>query len=549
MSLAKLAGSERLAPWDAKVARALRQERDYSRRWEIDRAVAIMALIGHPAVVLGDAPEQLIDVVEGTPEVEVVKDGERYLMRVTPPVRTDDESDDESDDRDWRDPAAERDAEALRMITLVRDTPQRLRVIRLTAAQRRAAQLVAGRFAVPASAHDDLQRALRALAGHFEVHADHAQAARDVAAESRLRAELSPIGEHLKLHLVVAPLGADGPRVAPGVGRARLMATVGGETVGTRRDLAAERAHLEAVLDALPFLDEPRRRSGGCEWLIADPEHALSAVEALPALAAVAAVDWPKGKPVRVVTVDVPPARRSSCRASATGSACTGARRSTRTPVLDFETLLAAARSASRFVPMGEGVYVALTRTLKSRLGRARGGRRNRPQRRARAAPRRRVAATKCWMRRRSKPTPRFAARSTRCTARRTQTPVVPKALQAELRPYQEEGYRWAMRLASAGLGGLSRRRHGARQDAAGARGAARARRRRRRAGDRADVGVRQLGRRGAALRADAQCRHLRRGRARRAGGQRRRQWTWSSCRTRWCSRRRSASPRAAGTR
>ena len=30
----------------------------------------------------------------------------------------------------------------------------------------------------------------------------------------------------------------------------------------------------------------------------------------------------------------------------------------------------------------------------------------------------------------------------------------MPRALQAELRPYQEEGYRWAMRLAGAGTTG-----------------------------------------------------------------------------------------------
>ncbi len=31
---------------------------------------------------------------------------------------------------------------------------------------------------------------------------------------------------------------------------------------------------------------------------------------------------------------------------------------------------------------------------------------------------------------------------------------MLPTTLQAELRPYQEDGYRWAMRLAGAGLGG-----------------------------------------------------------------------------------------------
>ena len=129
LSLAKVAGSERLPPWDAKVARAIRQDRAYLRRWEIDRAAAVMALIGHPAVVLADAPDQLVDVVEGMPEVEVVKEGDRYRMRVTPSVRTDDEREERDEDY-YDDTSAARDTEALRMITLVQDTPQRMRVIR-----------------------------------------------------------------------------------------------------------------------------------------------------------------------------------------------------------------------------------------------------------------------------------------------------------------------------------------------------------------------------------------------------------------------------------
>jgi hypothetical protein len=60
---------------------------------------------------------------------------------------------------------------------------------------------------------------LRALAGRFQVHADSAQATRQVGSDSRLRAELSPVGDHLSLRLVVAPLGADGPRLPAGSGR------------------------------------------------------------------------------------------------------------------------------------------------------------------------------------------------------------------------------------------------------------------------------------------------------------------------------------------
>jgi len=446
--LVRIADNAKLAPWDAKVARALRQEAGYAKRYRIDRVVAIVALVGHPAVALADAPEQLLDLVEGTPELEVEHQGGRYVMRVTPELREEDEG---GERYSW-DSEERREAEALRLITLVQDSPQRLRLIRFTSAQRRAAQLLAGSPGVPAGAHEELQQALRALSGHFQVQADHAQAAQEVAAESRLRAELAPAGEGLMLRLVAAPLGPEGPRLGPGVGRVRLMVALGGESVGAQRDLAAERAALGAVLDALPFLDEPGGEGAPPEWVVEDPEDALSLVETLPGLPAVVAVDWPKGKRVRVVTVDGPQLR-IAVQGQRDWFRLSGQVAIDENQVLELAELLAAARGGSRFVAMGDGLYLALTRSLKQRLAELgtlaetdRGGARI-PQ----------VAAA--WLEEVLEGVPVKADVSFRAAIERLrivqdQSPALPRALQAELRPYQEDGYLWAMRLASAGLGG-----------------------------------------------------------------------------------------------
>ncbi|MDD5389557.1 MAG: DEAD/DEAH box helicase [Gallionellaceae bacterium] len=447
LSLGKLAGNERLPPWDAKVARAVKQDRAYAKRFNLDRAAAIVALIGHPAVVLAEAPDRLVELVEGTPTLEVVRDGEHYRMRVTPAPHP--ETGGEYVYYADADADARREAEALRLISVVQESPQRFQVIRLSAAQRRAAQLVSGRFAVPAQAQEELKQSLEVLARHFQVHADSAQATREVAPESRLHAELSPSGEDLLLRLVVTPLGTEGPRLPPAGGRNRIMAAIGAETVGTKRDLDTERAHLNAVLDALPFLDAP---DGACEWLVSDPEQALAMVEILPGLPAVAAVEWPKGKPVRVLRVDAAQlglqvnSERDWFRVGGQATLDDGL-------VLAFTALLDAARQKSRFIPMGDGVYAALTQSLKDRLADLaavvemdKHGARI-PQ----------IAAS--WLDdaldgMEVKSDGKFRAAIERLRAAQSETPKLPKSLQAELRPYQEDGYQWAMRLAAAGLGG-----------------------------------------------------------------------------------------------
>lgn len=445
ITLNKLADNERLPSWDIRVARAIKPDRMYSKRFNLDRAAAIVALIGHPAVVLAEAPERLVELVEGTPTLEVVREGEHYRMRVTPAPH----ADPAGEYAYYTDAEARREAEALRMISVLQVSPQRFQVIRLSAAQRRAAQLVSGRLKVPAAAQAELKQSLEVLAQHFQVHADSAQAAREVAPETRLHAELSPVGEDLLLRLVVAPLGVEGPRLPPASGRNRIMAAIAGETVGTKRDLEAERAHLDSVLDALPFLDAP---DAACEWQVSDPEQALAMVETLPTLAAVLAVEWPKGKPVRVLRVE----------AGQLGLTVTGERDWFRVGgevklddglVLAFTALLDAARQKSRFIPMGEGVYAALTQNLKERL-RDLAAVAEQDKHGVRVPP---IAAA--WLDdalagMEVQRDAEFRSAIERLRAAQSETPQLPKTLQAELRPYQEDGYQWAMRLSQAGLGG-----------------------------------------------------------------------------------------------
>ncbi|WP_291991911.1 hypothetical protein [Candidatus Accumulibacter sp. ACC003] len=87
LSLVKLAGNQQLATCDAKVARALRAEPGYRNRYTIDLAAAIVALVGHPCIVLANSPEQFVELTEAAPELDLVRQGERFVMRVEPPLR------------------------------------------------------------------------------------------------------------------------------------------------------------------------------------------------------------------------------------------------------------------------------------------------------------------------------------------------------------------------------------------------------------------------------------------------------------------------------
>jgi hypothetical protein len=88
LSLAKIAGNEQLAALRSKVARAVRLEHGYRNRYHHrsgggDRR----ARPATRASVLPGAPEQLVDLSEAAPELELIRQG-RFVMRVEPPLRT-----------------------------------------------------------------------------------------------------------------------------------------------------------------------------------------------------------------------------------------------------------------------------------------------------------------------------------------------------------------------------------------------------------------------------------------------------------------------------
>ena len=108
----------------------------------------------------------------------------------------------------------------------------------------------------------------------------------------------------------------------------------------------------------------------------------------------------------------------------------------------------------SRVMPMGDGRYLALTEELRGRLEDMAGVAEIR-QDAARLTP---LAAP--WLEQtlegsRLETDARFRERVERLARLERQVPRLPGTLQAELRPYQQEGFEWAMRRAGAGLGAI----------------------------------------------------------------------------------------------
>ncbi len=450
-SLAALAKRADLPAHDAAVLRAVKKL-PYGGRLTLDKTQAVQALVRHPQVAWADAPLQRIEVSEGLPQLEVLTRGDHLQFKVLDPIRPDDAvaADDDTDDDDddtWT--RSRRSGEAGKPpVLLLRDGPEQARLVRVTAAQLRVVELVSQGWQVPVAARAELDAALRVLGTHFQLASD-AEAGHDVPASAVLRAELTPQGEGITLRLVAAPFGDFGPRQAPGLGRARVTTVHQGVTLSTKRDLAAERAHQQALTHAVDWLDD-----GAHAWSLDEPEQALAVVEALAGLGETIVSEWPKGKPMRVRTVAAP---QLTLQVKSQGDwlQIDGSLALDGGEVLRLKQLLELVQQGKRrYVALGDGDFLALTDTLRQQLADLRAISSNQGQHQRVAA-----LAALAWSAQAGAPAlagdDAWQRRCDAWTAAQSQAFTLPAGLAAELRDYQHSGWLWLMRLAASGFGAV----------------------------------------------------------------------------------------------
>jgi len=462
VSLLSLSKRSDLPAHDAAVLRALKKL-PYGGKFTLDKQQAVQALVRHPCVAWADAPLRLIEVQEGLPQLEVLTRGDHLQFKVLDPIRPDDElpiDDDELDDEDWEfELRQRRDSGSSRpSVLLLRDGDDRARLLRISAAQLRVAELVTQGWQVPVAARAELDAALRVLGTHFQLASD-AEAGHEVAASAVLRAELTPQGDGVHLRLVAAPFGDFGPRLAPGLGRQRVTTVHQGLTLSTQRELAAERAQLLALTNAVDWLDD-----GAHAWSLDEPDQALAVVEALGQLAQAGAgivSEWPKGKPLRVRTVS---ASQLQIKVKSQGGQSDwleidGELEVDGGELLRLRQLLALVPSGKqRYVALGDGGFLALTDTLRQQLADLRAITHNQGKTQRVA-----TLAAMAWNVQHSQPGETLAlagdkAWQHRCEAwAQAQAKVfgLPAGLAAELRDYQHDGWTWLMRLAAGGFGAV----------------------------------------------------------------------------------------------
>jgi superfamily II DNA or RNA helicase len=419
---------------DHRAVSAIREERMYrGLDYYIDAPQALLALAGHPYLFREDGGR--VEVAVDEPRLLTVAEDKGYRMRLSPfpPEGT------------------------APQYILMEDGPN---CLRLTLFEDRHVKVAAilgedGLF-VPSRAHEALLKTLGSLASIVTIHSDIEGIeanAEQVEADSRIYVQIQPSDEGLDVEMVVRPLGADGASCRPGVGGNNIFGLSGARRVQTRLDLEAEKDALMTTVRACPALLSSEQVSNE-RWRLESPETSLEFLTQIQELSASVVVEWPKGETIRVRSQVSLNAMNVSVRSAQDWFALSGELRVDEKLVLSMKDLMELLKAGhGRFLPLGDGQFLALTNEFRRRLEALSALSDTRGNELRVSSLSADLLAPFAGEAGSFQGDAEWTKRMKRLNEAAKLNPSVPSTFKGELRNYQVEGYQWLTRLSHWGAG------------------------------------------------------------------------------------------------
>ena len=425
-----------LTEGDIRICDAIKAESSPYRRGTLeyffDLDQALEGLVGHPLVFRADDPAKRVEVVRAEPQLQVKAKGKVVRIEVVPRIPEH------------------------RNVLGFMESKTRVAVYVFGAEHREISEVIgpAG-LDVPEASEDKIARAVSSVSELVTVHSDigaiHGDEA-EVAADPKPHFHLTPYGDGLQVQPFVRPFAGKGPTYAPGKGGEMVFSVVEGRRTRTHRDLRHERRRLNQAVNACHALNSASW--DGAAWMLPEPGNCLEFLTDLRALEDNVVVEWPQGEKFRVSHQASSDKLSLKLRKQRDWFSIDGELRVDENLVLSLRELLEKVENADgRFVLIGDKQFLALTDRFKQRIEEL-GDYTDQHGKGLRFHPTRAPALEALIKEAGSVSADRnWTDRLEQFREAQALDPKVPTTMQAELRDYQADGFRWAARLAAWGAG------------------------------------------------------------------------------------------------
>ena len=406
-----------------------------------DPEIALPALIGHPLVFLEKSPQTPVEIIAGEPELLVEQQGDYLFIHFTQDIGEG-------------------------KVIVWQETLTRFKVIRIDDNHRRIAGITGRKgLRVPISASSQVLDAIGRIGSFMTVHSSvgvdiGSQSVDSVEADSTIHLHFIPYGSGFRLEMFVKPFVDGGPYLKPGVGVANLLADVNGRRLQTRRNLRLEEEKAREIEESCPILDLAIDLEEGNvrEWHLLDPEECLQALLELEEIRDKVVLEWPEGGRLSVRRQAGVNQLNLNIRTSQQDwFGISGRLAIDQDEVIELKTLLDSVKySRSRFIPIGDSQFLALTQEFRKRLDELvllAESREDGEGDEVFIHPLAALALDGLTREANTKADEGWKRRLRLVQEAQALAPEVPSTLQAELRDYQYEGFVWMARLAHLGVG------------------------------------------------------------------------------------------------
>jgi superfamily II DNA or RNA helicase len=421
-----------LTDQDRRLANAITHQSGYyqASQYYLDFNKGVVELCGHPYLFAADKHAVSLELVRAQPEMitEQLKTGIRLKTNIT---QTD------------------------QSLIIIQENQTRYQIIKLDPQQQAIIRMISHGVTIPERGKKKLLDTIAGLSGMMTVHSDlvsETTAARTVTSDSRIRVQILPFGEGLKVEGFVKPLGSAPPYLKPGKGGKVIYGLDKNEKVQAIRDLPAEKGNAETLASAISLRMDADIITETVNF--SDPYEILELLDILGNHADITTIEWPEGVKFGI---------RQSVSWSDLSLRISGRRNwfdldgelaIDESTVLSLEELIRLNRkSKGRFIEMKSGEFLALAENFKKQLD---------------------ELDTLVTVNRSGISINQLAAHAVEDFAQKagswksdkkwkeyqkllsTDTwseVMVPETLDGELRTYQEEGFRWMVRLNTWGAG------------------------------------------------------------------------------------------------
>ncbi len=415
------------------IKTAMRKFNEYyygSYSYEFDWEKSLSALVGHPFLFLLKNPSVNVQLNAGEPSLMIRQTGDNLEL---------------SFDTKFSDEG----------VIIQKETETRYKVVKVSKHHVEiAGSLKSNKLKIPAAGREKLLKAIQPLSTRISIQSDleeHFENLPLVEAENRIHALITPVGEGFHLEFFVKPFGTVPPYFKPGKGGESVIADIDGVRTRTKRDLKSERRLLDEIEALCPFLAE--FESQNYEWELAGAEECLTAMSELetPRAAGKLIVEWTKGQKLKLLGNISFDNFSLSVKGKSTWFEVEGEVKVNENLVLSMKELSGLlGENTKNFIELSDGQFVAITEKLrrhlqslsavmddKNRLHNLRSGILEEF-----ADELENFKADKSWKDHLGK-----------LKAAQKFVPALPATFEADLRPYQIDGYNWLSRLAHWGVG------------------------------------------------------------------------------------------------